>query len=122
MKQEDVKTIDYFVASLSEKEAREQLSLAYQQMELCIEMLNGKQGVKPVIMKDNGLSSDLELFYHCKKVVDGKNLKSNVGVEVDESINNLDKVKSSLGDILSLTKKLNASTEVIVNKLEEIYE
>ncbi|UEA63040.1 hypothetical protein LK429_00165 [Hoylesella buccalis] len=80
MKPEDVKTIDYFVASLSEKEAREQLSLAYQQMELCLGVLNGKKGVKPVEMADNGLSTDLELFYSCKRVVDGqlpiKNTKS----------------------------------------------
>lgn len=70
MKQEDIKIINYFVASLSEKEAREQLSLAYQQMELCLEVLNGKGDVEPVVMKDNGLSSDLELFYECKRVSD----------------------------------------------------
>lgn len=80
MKEEDVKTIDYFVASLSEKEAREQLSLAYQQMELCLDVLNGKKGIKPIVMQDNGLSTDLELFYTCKRVVDRqspiKNTKS----------------------------------------------
>lgn len=70
MKKEDVKVINYFVASLSEKEAREQLSLAYQQMELCMRVLNGEKGIGPVTMKDNGLSSDLELFYKCKKVAD----------------------------------------------------
>nr|DAN38644.1 MAG TPA: hypothetical protein [Caudoviricetes sp.] len=70
MKKEDVKVINYFVASLSEKEAREQLSLAYQQMELCVRVLNGEKGIDPVTMKDNGLSSDLELFYKCKKVAD----------------------------------------------------
>lgn len=69
MKQEDVRTINHFVASLSEKEAREQLSLAYQMMELCLEVLNGNSKVKPVVMKDNGLSSDLELFYKCKQIV-----------------------------------------------------
>lgn len=74
MKQEDVKIINHFVASLSEKEAREQLSLAFQQMELCMEVLNGKKGVEPVVMKDNGLSSDLELFYKCKKVADLLNI------------------------------------------------
>lgn len=72
MKEEDVKTIDYFVARLSEKEAREQLSLAYQQMELCLDVLNGKKGIKPIAMQDNGLSTDLELFYTCKRVVDGQ--------------------------------------------------
>lgn len=70
MKKEDVKVINYFIASLSEKEAREQLSLAYQQMELCMRVLNGEKGIEPVTMKDNGLSSDLELFYKCKKVAD----------------------------------------------------
>ena len=68
MKQEDVKIINYFVASLSEKEAREQLSLAYQQMERCLEALKGNKVVEPVAMRDNGLSSDLELFYKCKQV------------------------------------------------------
>lgn len=68
MKGEDVKIINYFVASLSEKEARELLSLAYQQMELCIDVLSGDNNVKPVMMKDNGLSTDLELFYKCKEV------------------------------------------------------
>lgn len=70
MKKEDVKVINYFIASLSEKEAREQLSLAYQQMELCMRVLDGEKGIDPVTMKDNGLSSDLELFYKCKKVAD----------------------------------------------------
>lgn len=65
-----MKTIDYFVASLSGKEVREQLSLAYQQMELCLDVLNGKKGIKPIVMKDNGLSTDLELFYKCIEVVD----------------------------------------------------
>ena len=70
MKKEDVKVINYFIASLSENEAREQLSLAYQQMELCMRVLDGEKGIDPVTMKDNGLSSDLELFYKCKKVAD----------------------------------------------------
>lgn len=70
MKQEDVKIINYFVENLSEKEAREQLSLAYQQMELCLEVLGGNGKVEPVAMKDNGLSSDLELFYTCKQLAE----------------------------------------------------
>lgn len=70
MKLGDMKIINSFVASLSEKEAREQLSLAYQQMELCLEVLGGNGKVEPVAMKDNGLSSDLELFYTCKKLAE----------------------------------------------------
>ena len=68
MRQEDVKIINYFIASLSEKEAREQLSLAFQMMERCLGVLNGNNKIKPVSMKDNGLSSDLELFYKCKQI------------------------------------------------------
>lgn len=68
MRQEDVKIINYFIASLSEKEAREQLSLAFQMMERCLDVLNGNNKIKPVSMKDNGLSSDLELFYKCKQI------------------------------------------------------
>lgn len=55
-----------FVSELSPDEVREQLALAYLQMELCQQVLRGED-VEPVAMKDNGLSSDLELFYLCKK-------------------------------------------------------
>lgn len=58
--------ISAFVAKLSEGEVREQLVLAYKQMELCRRVLKGED-VEPVEMMDNGLSSDLELFYSCKK-------------------------------------------------------
>lgn len=56
-----------FVNQLSPDECREQLVLAYLQMEKCMQVLRGME-VKPVAMKDNGESSDLELFYMCKKV------------------------------------------------------
>ena len=55
-----------FIKTLSEKEVREELLLAYLQMERCQEVLEGKD-VEPVTMKENGLDSDLELFYMCKK-------------------------------------------------------
>ena len=55
-----------FVNTLSEKEARKELVLAYLQMERCQQVLEGED-VKPVTMKENGLDSDLELFYMCKK-------------------------------------------------------
>ena len=58
-----------FVGGLSEAECREQLALAYVQMELCQAVLRGED-VEPVEMKDNGVSSDLELFYQCKKVAE----------------------------------------------------
>ena len=56
-----------FVDGLSEKECRRELFNAYLQMERCLSILRGEKA-KPVVMKDNGESSDLELFYTCKKV------------------------------------------------------
>lgn len=56
-----------FVNKLSADEAREQLVLAYLQMERCMQVLRGLD-VEPVEMADNGQSSDLELFYACKKL------------------------------------------------------
>ena len=56
-----------FVGRMSEQEVREQLVLAYLQMERCNRILRGEQ-VEPVDMLNNGKNSDLELFYTCKKV------------------------------------------------------
>lgn len=58
-----------FASQLTPVECREQLVLAYLQMERCQQVLRGED-VEPVAMKDNGESSDLELFYHCKKVAE----------------------------------------------------
>lgn len=55
-----------FVDNLDEKTARRELVRAYMQMERCQRILEGDD-VSPVTMMDNGLSSDLELFYMCKK-------------------------------------------------------
>lgn len=61
------KKLTDFVRSLTLNDVREQLVLAYLQMEKCQQVLRGED-VEPVAMKDNGISSDLELFYLCKKV------------------------------------------------------
>ena len=58
-----------FVDGLSEGMARDQLIMAYMQMERCQQLLRGND-VEPVEMLDNGESSDLELFYLCKKLRD----------------------------------------------------
>ncbi len=55
-----------FVNQLTPDQCREQLVLAYLQMEKCKNVLKGYK-VEPVEMMDNGDSSDLELFYRCKK-------------------------------------------------------
>ena len=55
-----------FVASLSEEQVRGELVSAYVMMERCQQLLKGEK-VEPVDMMDNGESSDLELFYRCRK-------------------------------------------------------
>lgn len=56
-----------FVGSLTEPVCRDQLIRAYLQMERCRQVLHGMD-VEPIEMKDNGLSTDLELFYQCRKI------------------------------------------------------
>lgn len=58
-----------FVNELTPDQVREQLVFAYLQMEKCQQVLKGED-VEPIEMMDNGESSDLELFYRCKKVAD----------------------------------------------------
>ena len=58
-----------FVNQLTPDQVRKQLVLAYLQMERCQQVLRGED-VEPVAMKDNGESSDLELFYMCKKAAE----------------------------------------------------
>ena len=55
-----------FVNQLSPDQVREQLVLAYLQMEQSQRVLRGED-VEPLTMLDNGECSDLELFYRCKK-------------------------------------------------------
>ena len=63
------KRFSAFVNQLTPDQVREQLVLAYLQMEKCQTVLKGYD-VEPVEMMDNGESSDLELFYRCKKVAE----------------------------------------------------
>lgn len=58
-----------FVNQLTPNQVREQLVLAYLQMEKCQAVLKGYD-VEPESMMDNGESSDLELFYRCKKAAE----------------------------------------------------
>lgn len=95
-----------FVNQLTPDQVREQLILAYLQMEKCQMVLKGYD-VEPETMMDNGESSDLELFYRCKKaaeelaylnkmVYDGKKvctLELEVKVDTRNLQNELDKIK-----------------------------
>lgn len=61
------KKYEAFVARLSEDEVRSELVSCYLQMDRCQDILRGED-VEPVEMMDNGESTDLELFYRCKKL------------------------------------------------------
>ena len=59
------KELKAFVSGLSASSARRELLLAYEMMEDCTAILRGETPPVPVEMLDNGLSSDLELYYTC---------------------------------------------------------
>ena len=61
--------MERFVGTLSESAVRRELVNAYMQMERCQMALRGLP-VEPVVMADNGQSSDLELFWQCRKMYD----------------------------------------------------
>ena len=58
-----------FVNQLTPDQVREQLVLAYLQMEKCQKVLKGYD-VEPETMMDDGKNSGLELFYRCKKAAE----------------------------------------------------
>lgn len=107
-----------FANQLTPDECREQLVLAYLQMEKCMQLLRGTD-VEPVAMKDNGESSDLELFYMCKKVreeLDYLNRnegqqdenKITIGVDVDcsEAIDHLKDLQKEFEKLQIVSKKI----------------
>lgn len=107
-----------FARQLSPDECREQLVLAYLQMEKCLQVLRGED-VEPVAMKDNGESSDLELFYMCKKVREeldyinqneGKQDKNKItiGVDVDcsEAIGHIKDLQKEFEKLQIVSKKI----------------
>ena len=79
------KRFEAFVNQLSPDQVREQLVLAYLQMEKCIKALKGYD-VEPVEMLDNGDSSDLELFYRCKKVAEELSHLNEIASKPDKTI------------------------------------
>lgn len=74
-----------FVASLSDEEAREQLVRAYLHMERCQQVLEGQE-VEPIEMKENGLDSELELFYMCKKLYNESNVSTTLHVNAGRGL------------------------------------
>lgn len=118
-----------FVNQLTPDQVREQLVLAYLQMEKCQAVLKGYD-VEPETMMNNGKNSGLELFYSCKKaaeelaylnqmVHDGKKVGPIVfEVEVDTRNlqNELDKIK--LRDYI---KPTDFHLEPFLRLKEELY-
>lgn len=123
------KKFSSFVSKLTPDQVREQLVLAYLQMEKCQQVLKGKR-VQPAEMLDNGESSDLELFYSCVKVReeldslnkseckhDGKKITIGVDVDYSEAINSLKDLKKEL-EKLCVDKKKSPRPTVYVMKVD----
>lgn len=105
-----------FVNQLSPDQVREQLVLAYLQMEQSQRVLRGED-VEPLTMLDNGECSDLELFYRCKKAAE----------ELAYLNNELSKPKTMMGnpfvlkvDISKYYKPLHFDTSDPLNTLKEL--
>ena len=105
-----------FVNQLTPDQCREQLVLAYLQMEKCQNVLKGYD-VEPVEMMDNGECSDLELFYSCKKAAE----------ELAYLNNELSKPETMMGnpfvlkvDISKYYKPLHFDTSEPLNTLKEL--
>lgn len=79
------KRLTAFVNQLTPDQVREQLVLAYLQMEKCKNVLKGYD-VEPVEMMDNGESSDLELFYRCKKTAEELAYLNEIAAKPDKTI------------------------------------
>ena len=118
-----------FVNQLSPDQVREQLVLAYLQMEQTQRVLRG-ENVEPLTMLDNGESSDLELFYRCKKAAEelsylnemaskpDKSIKFGVEINVEEAINQIKKLHEAMKfdtsndiDMFNLRKKFREMAE-----------
>ena len=123
------KRLTAFVNQLTPDQVREQLVLAYLQMEKCKNVLKGYD-VEPVEMMDNGESSDLELFYRCKKAAEelsylnemvskpDKTIKFGVDVDFSEAINQLRKFYEQLTKVGKATKKHNIPNDAFVLKVD----
>ena len=105
-----------FVNQLSPDQVREQLILAYLQMEQTQRVLRG-ENVEPLTMLDNGESSDLELFYSCKKSAE----------ELAYLNNELSKPETMMGnpialkvDISKYYEPLHFDTSDPLNSLKEL--
>lgn len=124
-----------FASQLSPDECREQLVLAYLQMERCQQVLRG-ENVEPVAMKDNGESSDLELFYRCKKVCEeldylnqaekkskGKSITIGVDVDCSDAIKHFKEFKKKfenlqIGAKNDIKNNIKPRQEVYVMKVD----
>jgi len=98
MSKELKKKFEKFVNAMTEEEVRKELVLAYLQMERCQQVLRGED-VKPVTMRDNGESSDLELFYRCKKCAEELAYLKNMASKSKKDITKLIKNAIKFGEL-----------------------
>lgn len=114
------KKLSQFVNQLTPDQVREQLVLAYLQMERCKQVLRGAD-VEPVAMLDNGECSDLELFYLCKKLREELDLNNQnekkpkgesitIGVDFDcsDAIKHLKDFKKSIDSFRSRLPRIKS--------------
>lgn len=116
---EKIEKLKEFIATLSESEVRHELLLSYLMMERCQEVMEGKN-VDPVKMKENGLDSDLELFYMCKKLkVEHDSLegiRDNAAQAVSQAITAISDVMKELKDLKVDMEDKIAKLNAIINK------
>jgi len=104
-----------FVNQLSPDQVREQLVLAYLQMEQCQRVLRGED-VEPVEMIDNGESSDLELFYLCKKAAEELAYLNEIAAKPDKTIGI--KVEVDASDAILRMKQLAEQFRKVHDQLQ----
>ena len=129
------KKFSSFVSKLTPDQVREQLVLAYVQMEKCQQVLRG-ENVEPVDMMDNGESSDLELFYQCKKVREeldnpnqtekkakGKSITIGADIDTSGAIKRMKDIRKEMMKLHKMTKMhlKDPIPGVFVFKMEELF-
>lgn len=120
------KNFTAFVNQLTPDECREQLVHAYLQMETCMQVLRGAD-VEPISMMDNGESSDLELFYMCKKVrkeldylnenegkQDDKKISISVDIDCSEAIKHLKELEKEFEKLQVAENKFPRSDVYVI--------
>ena len=114
-----------FAERLSCEEAREQLVLAFLHMEHCRQVLRGEDAV-PVVMKDNGEDTALELFYQCRKAREEIDWLDGETDDDEDIVYHIDldttKLEQGLKRARKLIREFAGDVSEVMESLEEEYE